>query len=99
MANEPVEFPILKGYGSKVPERFKGIKSFPLSVIAPHEAQAKKNHYQTLKRLAERGGLSPSEAVAVLEDRQWRSMPDDEAWSRLMAIVASKQGGAHAEHP
>ena len=41
-------------------------------MIAPHEAQAMKNHSQTLTRLAERGGLSPSEAIFVLSDEQWR---------------------------
>ena len=42
----------------------------PWSVIAPHEAQALRNQGgQTLERLQERGGLSPEEALAVLEDR------------------------------
>src|ERR1700677_5152883 len=43
--------------------------SVPWQMILPHEKQALLNHYQTLRRLHERGGLSPGEAVAVLEDR------------------------------
>ena len=30
--------------------------------MLPHESQCQKNHYQPLKRIAERGGFSPSEA-------------------------------------
>jgi len=33
--------------------------------------------------LAERGGLSPAEAVAVLEDRPFQNMPHTEAIERL----------------
>jgi hypothetical protein len=40
---------------------------------------AYQNHSQTLERLARRGGLSPCEAAAVIERRQWRRMPDAEA--------------------
>lgn len=41
-------------------------RSVPWSFVAPHEAQALENHEQTLERLAQRGGLSPSELVAVV---------------------------------
>jgi hypothetical protein len=50
-------FPIL---GSKY------IKDIPWAAIEKHEKQALLNHSQTLKRLAQRGGLSPAEAIAVL---------------------------------
>jgi hypothetical protein len=59
----------------------------PWNVIAPHEDQALKNHGQTLARLRERGGLSACEAVAILEDREWRKMDDDEAFRRLAELV------------
>jgi hypothetical protein len=49
-------------------------RSIPWDVIAPHEAQAQKNHSQTLERLANRGGLHPKEIVAVMLDRPWREM-------------------------
>ena len=63
----------------------------PWSVIAPHERQALNNHGgQTLERLHERRGLSMCEAVAVLEDRAWRVMPDDVARARLKELVATE---------
>lgn len=42
--------------------------SIPWAMIASHEAQAIKTHDQTLERLDERGGLSPTELYAVLND-------------------------------
>lgn len=55
------------------PSRFpiQGGPSLPWEMIAPHEEQARENHSQTLKRLAERGGLSPTEALAILDDRKY----------------------------
>lgn len=62
--------------------------SIPWELIGPHEAQAQANHGgQTLKRLAERGGLSAGEAVAVIEDRRWRNMPYSAARARLEELV------------
>lgn len=58
-------------------------RSVDWAMIALHELQAKYNHDQTLKRLAERGGLDPSEAIAVLRDRNWHEMDIDEAISQL----------------
>jgi hypothetical protein len=65
--------------------------SIPWWLIAPHEAQAKKNHDQTLERLAQRGGLSCYEAVHVLRDEHWRvgedRISDDAHWrAQLVAI-------------
>jgi hypothetical protein len=62
------------------------------SVIAPHESQAKANHSgQSLARLAERGGLDQSEAVAVLEGLSWTELKEkyskQEAHARFRAIV------------
>jgi hypothetical protein len=77
-------FPIQLGFGAN-----KGtIRSIPWSVIEPHDAQARHNHGgQTLARLAERGGLSACEAVAVLEDREWHSMPIAESESVLRSLI------------
>lgn len=69
------EFPILHRKARR--------NQIPWAMIAPHESQALKNHDQTLERLAERGGLAPSEAVAVLEDRKWCSLPLDVAERKL----------------
>ncbi|TIX58755.1 MAG: hypothetical protein E5V25_26555 [Mesorhizobium sp.] len=41
-------FPILNGGGQKI----------DWQLVADHSTQAKRNHYQTVERLAERGGLS-----------------------------------------
>lgn len=64
-------------------------QTVPWAAIEPHERQAKYNHYQTLERLAERGGLSWSELAAVLEDRPWSKMSDDKAEKRCRELIAS----------
>lgn len=66
----------------------------PWSVLAPHEKQAQLNHGQSLERLAERRGLCPSEAIAVIEDRKWTSMPHSEARARLKELVEQSSVGA-----
>jgi len=82
-AQETRTFPIM---GRRVTER--GV-SIPWALIAPHEAQALVNHGgQTLERLAERGGLAPCEALAVLEDRTWRAIPPGYAEDDLAQFVA-----------
>ena len=67
----------------------KDVAPFPWHLIEPHSKQAMKNHGQTLERLAERGGLSPSELLAVMEDREWHRMDQDEALSRLATLRAA----------
>jgi hypothetical protein len=59
----------------------------PLAIVLPHEKQAQRNHGQTLHRLAERGGLSACELAAVLQDREWHSMPEHEAWSAIFSAA------------
>jgi len=61
--------------------------SIAWGLIEPHEAQAERNHGQSLKTLSKRGGLAPSEAVAVLEDRRYHHMTDFEAINRLSEII------------
>lgn len=46
-------------------------KEIPWNLIAPHENQARKNHFQSLERLAERGGLSPEELWCVFKDHDY----------------------------
>jgi len=62
--------------------------SIPWSIIARYERQAQKNHGQTLERLAERGGLSVSEAIAVLSNMQWRDVPREVTGDDLLKRVA-----------
>ena len=50
------------------------LSEIPFAILVPHAAQAKRNHHQSLERLAERDGLSPCEAVAILEDRAWHAI-------------------------
>jgi hypothetical protein len=47
-------------------------ESIPWSILAPHEAQAQRNHQQSLERLASRGGLAWAEALSVLTDQRRR---------------------------
>lgn len=63
-------------------------ESIPWEVIAPHEKQAMENHGQTIKRLAERGGLDWTEALAVLEDRRYTKMNADDAKKIVLLIVS-----------
>lgn len=48
-----------------------------------NQRQAKINHNQTLERLAERGGLSFSEAAAIASNREWQKMTLQESLDLL----------------
>lgn len=61
----------------------------PFEMILPHEQQAQRNHSQSLKLLASRGGLSACEALAVLEDRPWRRMDEAKANDALCRAIAT----------
>lgn len=83
-------FPIL--FDHKVKEEIAAVRgafgvslviALPWPMMEPHEAQAERNHSQSIARLAERGGLSACEACAVLEDRGYRRMHPFEAHNRL----------------
>lgn len=67
--------------------------SVPFELL--HESQAKANHSQTLQRLAERGGLYPSEMIAVIAKRPYIHGQDIgkciEAINIHIAIYNSKQ--------
>lgn len=55
------------------------------------EGQAQRNHYQSLERLAERGGVSACEAIAIAERRAWRSTQVGEAITALAARAESAE--------
>jgi len=61
----------------------------PWDLVLQHEAQCLRNHGQTVQRLHERGGLSASEALAVLEDREWTAMDAVAANRQLLEIVTA----------
>lgn len=75
-----MEFPIL---GTKY--------TIPWEVIATHEKQAMSNHGQTIKRLAERGGLDWVEALAVIEDRKWVRLDLEYARKKVLSIVSEQE--------
>lgn len=60
----------------------------PWALVEAHAAQCMKNHSQTVERLDARGGLSPDELCAVLEDRRWSPLPLQLAIETLAGHVA-----------
>lgn len=54
--------------------KWRGPTSVPWSLVEAHESQARENHDQTLEMLARRGGLDPSELLAVLSNMRYREM-------------------------
>lgn len=52
-----------------------------------NEAQAQRNHGQSLKRLRERGGLGPDEALAIAEKQKWRSRDIEGSITALSALA------------
>lgn len=61
-------FPIIRTWHSEGAPQPEWI---PWELLAPHEAQAIKNHDQTLEQLAKRGGLDVCEAVAIIEGKKF----------------------------
>lgn len=72
--HDPEWFPVLLDYQER--KAFPDCpRQVPWSKIAPHEKQALGNHgNQSLRRLAERGGLSPSEIRCAVEGRGLREI-------------------------
>jgi hypothetical protein len=68
--------------------------AIPWAAIAPHERQAQINHGQSLERLAQRGGLSPAEAVWVMEGRRWGSdeLTPGQYTARMLELVRQALG-------
>lgn len=58
----------------------------PWKMMLEHEKQAQNNHSQSIERLHQRGGLSASEAVAVLQDRKFTPMPSAQAHIELFKL-------------
>lgn len=72
------QFPILGSGGQKI----------DFALVADHGDQARKNHHQTVQRLAERGGLSWCELYAVLHNQPWKKMDQNEALIACRALEA-----------
>lgn len=65
-------------------------KTVPFYLLS--EQWAQHNHYQTLTRLNERGGLSPAEMLANIEHRKWISMDENDAALKIAKIIAAHKG-------
>lgn len=76
--NARKKFPILGSGGASIDRQ----------LVADHGKQAQANHYQSVERLAERGGLSWCELYAVLHNRKWQKMDDNEAMIACRALEA-----------
>lgn len=89
------------------PERMfpiQGGPAIPWSAIAPCEAQAERNHSQTLERLAQRGGLDPTEAIDVLLSQPYSTthrsgISNADAITKLLTIVAEGRALAPEDAP
>lgn len=64
--------------------RSKYMALMPMAMLIPFEARAIRNHGQTLERLAERGGLATSEALAIMDNLPWGSVKVCEANDLLL---------------
>ena len=73
----------------------EGPRFVPWSFVAPHEANALRNHGQSLEKLATRGGLSPVEIWAIVHDARWRVFEEPIAY--VDAIVWLKEAISHVE--
>lgn len=63
----------------------------PRGLLAPHDAQAWKNHGQSLSRLAQRGGLSWAEALAIIENKNWEdAIQDDRVAENIVRKMAEE---------
>lgn len=77
--------------------------SVPWRLVAPFEAQAERNHNQTLQRLAGRGGLDPVELWAVMHGMGWKDrskLPSQEAakeWALSLVSIEARAEKAEAE--
>ncbi len=67
------------------------LKNVPWSLVADHDHQAHKNHSQSLAVLNRRGGCSPCEILAIIEDRPWSKMDPLDAHQRLLAYLEVPQ--------
>ncbi len=66
--------------------RFEPLK-IPWEMISSHDKQAKANHDQDLEKLQSRGGVSACEALAILDERPWKRMDENEAHDELIKRI------------
>jgi hypothetical protein len=61
--------------------------SVPWAYMAPHEAQARKNHGQTLEGLAKRGGLGCAEAWVIVHGLKHRDILREEHKNKWIELA------------
>ena len=90
----PERFKLL--YSTRIEQRDLRVRlpNVPWSFVEPHADQAMRNHDQTLERLNERGGLAPSELLAVIEHRRYVSMDESVALDVICALLAARPAPA-----
>ncbi len=98
MSKLPKLFPVLwQGWDRNEVRKFKELgcpRNVPWYLVAPHENRAWLNHGQTLKRLSERGGLSPKEMVCLLTDNSLRlcwELTEEGAIRQLLRLIAARE--------
>ena len=97
-------FPVMQ-----IPEHVREIPTpirlhrIPWVAIEGHAKQVEINHHSTVERLAERGGLSPKEILAVLRDVRWHEVKETKPIEIEQAVLnlclravieAKRQGGS-----
>lgn len=85
---KPKMYPIQKG------------PSVPWEVMVPHESRCQKNHGQSIKRIAERGGFSSGEAYCIVNNLDWYEMEKTIGWQeadRRWVEYAEKINNHYAE--
>lgn len=66
----------------------------PWPMLVSHDAQALRNHAgQDLETLYKRHGVSACEALAILEDRDYRLIQVDESTKILKALIEAFEKG------
>lgn len=79
----------------------KSVKSVPWALAERARDRLFWSHGQTLERLAERGGLLPTELVAALDGLEWPEVIDLDraaAERRLVAILEQGNGANAAKN-
>ena len=97
MTDTPLMFPVLWPYQRSEKKRMQDLDcphEVPWKMLAAYEEQAGRYTAQSLARLAERGGLGPSEMVAVLENRDFElGMSLEAAVSTLKTMLEAFKNG------
>lgn len=78
LAKPRARFPILGSRGATI----------DWQLVADHGQQAERNHSQSVRRLAERGGLSWCDMHAVLHNKAWERVDANDAMIACRALEA-----------